>query len=125
MESNGLGIIAIILYLGVIVLLIASMWKVYEKAGKPGWAAIVPVYNIIVLLEIVEKPLWWIALMFIPFVNIAVAIMIYIELAKRFGKTAGFGIGLLFLSFIFFPILGFGDAKYLGGEAGLEDHLVV
>jgi len=124
MDSNGPGIIAIILYLGVIALMIASMWKVYEKAGKPGWAAIVPIYNIIVLLEIVGKPLWWIVLLFIPIVNIVIAIMIYIELANRFGKSAGFGIGLVFLSFIFFPILGFGDAKYLGGETDLEDHLV-
>lgn len=124
MESNGFGVIGMILYLGIVVFLIASMWKVYEKAGKPGWAAIVPIYNIIVLLEIVGKPLWWIALLFIPIVNIVIAIMIYIELANRFGKSTGFGIGLVFLSFIFFPILGFGDAKYLGGENSLEDHLV-
>jgi len=124
MDSNGPGIIAIILYLGIIVLMIASVWKVFEKAGKPGWAAIVPIYNIIILLEIVGKPLWWIVLLLIPIVNIVIAIIVYIELAKRFGKSAGFGVGLVFLSFIFFPILGFGDAKYLGGETGLEDHLV-
>ena len=104
--------ITIIIYLIIIVLMIASTWKVYEKANKPGWASIVPIYNIIVLLEIVGKPLWWIALLFIPFVNFVVVILIYIELAKRFDKDTSFGFGLAFLGFIFIPILAFGDATY-------------
>jgi hypothetical protein len=108
-----------IIYLAIIVLLIVSMWKVYAKAGKPGWAAIIPIYNIIVLLEIVGKPLWWIILMLIPFVNFVVAIIVYLELAKVFGKGAGFGIGLFFLSFIFFPILAFSDAKYVGAAGAV------
>ena len=115
MESMGtLGVLA---YLGVIVLLIVSIWKIFEKAGKPGWAAIVPIYNMIVLLEIVNKPVWWIVLMVIPFVNIVIAIIVYVELAKAFGKSAGFGIGMIFLSFIFLPLLAFGDDQYLDGAA--------
>ena len=107
------------------VIMIASMWKVFTKAGQPGWAAIVPVYNLIVLLQIVGKPLWWILLMLIPLVNFVIVILVYIDLAKSFGKSTGFGIGLVFLSFIFFPILGFGDARYIGpaggqGEAALQ-----
>ena len=97
----------------------------FTKAGQPGWAAIVPVYNLIVLLQIVGRPLWWILLMLIPLVNFVIAILVYIDLAKSFGKSTGFGIGLVFLSFIFFPILGFGDARYIGpgggqGEAALQ-----
>ena len=115
MESMGMfGVLA---YLGVVVLVIVSIWKIFEKAGKPGWAAIVPFYNIIVLLEIVKKPIWWIVLILIPLVNIVVAIIVYVELAKAFGKSAGFGIGMIFLSFIFLPMLAFGDDQYLDGAA--------
>lgn len=101
-----------IIYLAVIVIVIAGIWKAFEKAGKPGWAAIVPIYNVIVMLEIAKKPLWWIVLMLIPIVNIVIAIILNIEIAQKFGKGAGFGLGLSFLGFIFWPILGFGDAQY-------------
>ena len=120
MDENGSsgaimgGGIGAIIGLAFVVLMIASMWKVYVKAGQPGWAAIVPIYNIIVLLNIVGKPLWWIILFCIPFVNFVIIIMIMIELAKSFGKSTGFAFGLLLLGFIFFPILGFGDARYQG-----------
>jgi hypothetical protein len=107
-------IIAIIIYVAIIVAIVAAQWKIYAKAGKPGWACIVPIYNIIVLLEIVKKPLWWIVLLLIPLVNIIILFIIYIELAKVFGKGTGFGIGLILLSPIFIMILGFGDAKYIG-----------
>ena len=109
-----------IFFLVIAAVMIASMWKVFAKAGQPGWAAIVPIYNAIVLLQVVGKPLWWIVLFMIPLVNIVVGIMVAIDLAKSFGKGAGFGIGLMFLGFIFYPILGFGSARYLGpaGAAG-------
>ena len=96
----------------VAVLLIISLWIVFQKANKPGWAAIIPIYNLIVYLEIVKKPLWWIFLMIIPVVNIVITIIITHQLSLSFGKGAGFTIGLLFLPFIFYPILAFGDAKY-------------
>jgi hypothetical protein len=108
------GIIIGIIYLGIIVLLIASMWKVFAKAGKPGWAAIVPIYNLVVLLEIIGKPIWWIVLFFIPIVSLIAAILIYIGLAKSFGKGAGFGILLVLLPFVGFPMLAFGSAQYQG-----------
>lgn len=107
----------VLAYIGVVVLVIVSIWKIFEKAGKPGWAVIVPFYNIIVLLEIVKKPIWWIVLVLIPLVNIVVIIIVYVELAKAFGKSAGFGIGMIFLSFIFLPMLAFGDDQYLDGAA--------
>ncbi|MFK7756160.1 MAG: DUF5684 domain-containing protein [Flavobacteriales bacterium] len=107
-------IIGIILYLGIVIFLIASMWKIFEKAGKPGWASIVPFYNIIVLLEIVGKPTWWIVLFFIPLANIIFGIWTYNMLSKSFGKEEGFTVGLMLLGIVFFPILGFGDAVYQG-----------
>ena len=106
----------IIIYLGIIVLMIASVWTIFTKAGKPGWAAIIPIYNYIVMLEVVKKPIWWIVLMLIPLVNLIVGIIICIELAKVFGKSTGFGIGIIFLGIIFLPMLAFGDAKYIADE---------
>jgi hypothetical protein len=96
------------------VLMIVSGWKIFTKAGKPGWASIVPIYNIIVMLEIVGKPLWWIVLFLIPLVNFIAGIMVSIALAEKFGKSTGFALGLVFLPFIFFPMLAFGDARYKG-----------
>jgi Family of unknown function (DUF5684) len=98
----------------VVVLMIAGLWKVFVKAGHPGWACIVPIYNIIVLLKIAGRPLWWFILMLIPFVNIVVAIIVSIDVAKKFGQGAGYGIGLAVLPFIFYPVLGFGSATYQG-----------
>lgn len=103
----------LIVWLAVVVFLVASMWKVLTKAGQPGWACIVPIYNIIVLLRVARRPGWWFFLYLIPFVNIAVLFIISVDIAKNFGKTAGFGIGLALLSFIFYPILAWGSATYL------------
>lgn len=100
------------------ILLIAAIWKIFTKAGKPGWAAIIPFYNIIVLLEIVGRPLWWLILALIPIVNIVIGIILAIDVSKSFGKGGGFAAGLIFLPFIFYPILGFGSAQYQGPAAG-------
>lgn len=104
-------------------LLIISLWIIYQKANKPGWAVIIPIYNLLVFLEIVKKPWWWLFLMMIPVVNIVIAILITHQLSLSFGKSAGFTIGLLFLPFIFYPILAFGDAKYqeLNNDNKLEN----
>ena len=107
----------IIVYLLVVAVLIAAMWKVYTKAGKPGWACIIPIYNLIVLLEIVGKPVWWFLLFLIPCVNFVFIIWTYNLLSKSFGKSEGFTVGLILLSPIFMCILGFGDAVYLGPAA--------
>jgi hypothetical protein len=109
--------IAIIFYLGFIVLMIASMWKIFAKAGKPGWACIIPIYNLIVLLEIVGKPLWWIILFLIPGVHLVFMIWTYNLLSLSFGKSSGFTVGLLLLPIIFIPILGLGSAQYQGPAA--------
>ena len=107
----------VLIWFAVVAVLIASLWKIYTKAGQPGWAGIVPIYNIIVLLNIVGRPIWWIVLFCVPFVNFIAFIIIAIDLAKSFGKDIGFAIGMVLLSFIFFPMLAFGDARYLGPSA--------
>lgn len=113
----GLAIIWII-YMAVIVFEIAAVWKIFSKAGQPGWAAIIPIYNLYVFLKITGHSAWWILLLCIPVVNIVLGIILYIDLARVFGRSTGFGIGLLFLSPIFIPILGFGDSRYQGPSGG-------
>ncbi|MDN5287298.1 MAG: hypothetical protein JWR38_3572 [Mucilaginibacter sp.] len=113
MFSAGMIIFFIVIWL----ICIAGVWKVYTKAGKPGWAAIIPIYNFIVLLEIVGKPVWWFLLLLIPCVNIVFLVWIYNLLSKSFGKSEGFTVGLLLLNPIFMLILGYGDAVYLGPSA--------
>lgn len=104
----------LIVQLVVLVISIAVMWKLFVKAGKPGWACLIPIYNWIVILEIIERPLWWFLLLCIPVVNIIFYIIITFDFAKAYGKDIGYGFGLLFLSIIFGPILAFGDAQYTG-----------
>lgn len=114
-DGGGGGMVALVgtlIYFLLIIVIIAGIWKTFTKAGQPGWACIIPIYNVIVLLQVAGKPVWWIILFLIPLVNIIVAILVYMDIAKNFGKGAGFGLGLVFLPFICFPILGFGDAKY-------------
>jgi hypothetical protein len=103
-----------LIWLAVFVFYLATYWKLYEKAGQPGWAGIIPIYNIYVMLKFVGKPGWWLIMMFIPGVNLVFAIWMTNMLSKSFGKTEGFTVGLVLLGFIFYPILAFGDAKYLG-----------
>lgn len=110
--AAGLGIGFTIFWLAIAILMIASMWKVFVKAGKPGWAAIIPIYNFVVLCEIAGKPAWWVVLLFVPVVNFIIIIILSIALAKKFGKGTGYGLGLAFLGIIFYPMLGFGDAQY-------------
>lgn len=104
-----------VIYVIIGVLMLVSMWKIFTKAGKPGWAAIIPIYNIIVLLQIVELPVWYIVLFFVPIANIYAMFKIYIELAHKFGKSTGFGVATVFFSVICMPILAFSkDAVYNG-----------
>ena len=110
---EALGLIMII-YIGVLLLIIISQWKIYTKANQPGWACLIPIYNIWILIKIIGKPGWWLLMLIIPFVNIVFAIWMTNLLSKSFGKGEGFTIGLILLPLIFYPILGLGSAKYLG-----------
>jgi hypothetical protein len=128
MDDNGLlglffGGMFGMMWLLVLLVVIVGMWKVFEKAGHPGWAAIVPIYNLIVLLQIAGKPLWWIVLLFIPVANFIAAILISIAVAEKFGKGVGYGLGLAFLGVIFYPMLGFGSARYQGGATAAPSAL--
>ncbi|RZL34473.1 MAG: hypothetical protein EOO96_09650 [Pedobacter sp.] len=113
----GIGVTFFIVYLAIIVVAIAGMWKTFEKAGKPGWAAIIPIYNIYIMIEIVGKPSIWLLWCLVPCVNFVFVIWLYNLISKSFGKSEGFTVGLVLLGFIFWPILGFSDAKYLGPSA--------
>ena len=112
--AGAISGIGLIIYLAILVAVFAGLWKVFEKAGKPGWAAIIPIYNFIVLLEIVGKPVWWIVLLLIPCVNIIFFVWTYNLLSKSFGQSEGFTIGIILLPFVFIPLLGFGNYAYVG-----------
>jgi hypothetical protein len=109
--------------LGIIILTIAAMWRIFDKAGKPGWAAIVPIYNLVVAIQTVGRPTWWIVLFLLPIVNLIAIIIVNIDLAKSFGKSGGYAVGLILLPFIFMPMLAFSDATYIGpaGEGNPGD----
>lgn len=117
LQSNGgggsiVGILVLLFFLAVVVAQIAGTWKVFEKAGEPGWAAIVPVYNLYVMVKVAERPAWWTVLWFIPILALLPGLQVPVDIAKRFDKGVGYAVGLIFLPFVFFPLLGFGDANY-------------
>jgi len=95
-----------------VVFMIVTLWKIFTKAGKPGWASLIPFYNLIVMLNIAGKPGWWLLLCFIPIVNIVIMILMVVGIATNFGKGGGFVVGMILLPIIFYPILAFGSAQY-------------
>jgi hypothetical protein len=114
----GLGIGFFLVMMVVAVVFIIGYWKVFVKAGQPGWAAIVPIYNAYILTKIAGRPGWWVLLLLIPFVNIVIILLLSIDIAKSFGQTPVFGVVMLFLlSGIGYLVLGFGSARYLGPAA--------
>lgn len=126
----GIGIAAVvglsIFAIALAVLSIIINWRIFEKAGRPGWECIIPIYNVIVFLRISGKPVWWFFMLLIPIVNIVFAIRALHSFSKSFGKDAGFTVGLIFLGLIFRAILAFGSAQYVGPggvPAGAEDVL--
>ncbi|MGB0915102.1 MAG: DUF5684 domain-containing protein [Crocinitomicaceae bacterium] len=106
------------LFFATYLLLFVGVWYMFEKAGKPGWGAIVPIYNIILMTEIAKKPTWWVAMFFIPIANIVFAIMLMDGIAKSFNKDTGFTVGLVLLGPIFMAVLGYGDSVY--GDGNVE-----
>ena len=112
------GLVFGIFVLAILVLVIAGYWKMLEKAGQPGWGAIVPIYNSYLLCKIAGRPGWWVILLFVPYISFIFWIIVMVDVAKSFGKGIGFAVGMILLSAIFIPILGFGDAEYLGPSAG-------
>ncbi len=117
----GTGLIFILVLTVVALVFIIAMWRVFTKAGQPGWATLIPIYNIYVLLKIAGRPGWWVILYIIPLVDVVVMILVSIDVAKSFGQGAAFGVILLFLLFPLFGIgylmLGFGNYTYVGPAA--------
>ena len=105
-------IIGVLIGLAVAIFMIVAYWRVFSKAGQPGWAIFIPIYSTIVLLRVAGKPWWWLFLFLIPLVDIVIAILVYAGVAANYGKGAGFTVGLIFLPYIFIPILGYGGAVY-------------
>ncbi|TGN18555.1 DUF5684 domain-containing protein [Leptospira idonii] len=114
------SVVGLLFYLALTVGIIVAMWKTYEKAGKPGWAAIIPVYNLIILMEIVGRPTWWVILFFVPCVNFVIMFMVMIDLAKSFGKEWWFAFLFFILGAGYF-ILGFGKDEYKGPAAPTKE----
>ncbi len=110
--ESAAAMVVMAIYVVLIIVMIVANWKLNEKAGEPGWACLVPIYNVIVLGRMAGLTTLWIVLLFVPCVNIIALFMLNIKLAERFGKDAGFGIAMAFLPFICMPILAFGSARY-------------
>ncbi|VTR91404.1 Uncharacterized protein OS=Pirellula staleyi (strain ATCC 27377 / DSM 6068 / ICPB 4128) GN=Psta_1379 PE=4 SV=1 [Gemmata massiliana] len=127
-DAVGAGLLAgLAAYIAVVfvifIITAIGKWKVFEKAGQPGWAAIIPLYDFYVTTQIAKKEILWFILFLvgifcfpISIVAVVAIVVVNLEVATKFGKGAGYGLGLSFLPFIFYPLLGFGDARYSGGK---------
>lgn len=112
----AMGLFVCILSMAISILMIVSYWKIFVKAGKPGWAAIVPIYNFIVMCEIAEKPWWYVLLLCVPIANIYAMVVVYNGIAKKFGKGTGYTVGMILLPVIFMPMLAFGKNNVLSDD---------
>ena len=111
-SSAGISGVAVAIWLAFMILMLVTMWKIFTKAGQPGWASLIPFVNIYFMLKIAGKPGWWLLLFLIPFVNFIISILVMVGMARNFGKGVGFALGMIFLPIIFYPILAFGSAEY-------------
>lgn len=112
--TAGVFFLSILFVLAVAVFSIVIMWRIFEKAGEHGWAAIIPFYQNYVLFKITWGQGWLFLLLFLPIINIVTCIITMIKLAKAFNKDGAFAVGLIFLNIIFLAILAFGKARYSG-----------
>jgi hypothetical protein len=117
----GPGAATRLLFLAVFAATIASYWLLFAKVGKPGWASVVPVYNLVVLMQIIGKPTWWVILFFIPFVNLVVCVLSGFAIAESFGRSKAFGLGVALLPWIFVPVLVFGSPADPGGNGAISE----
>jgi len=113
MSSTVLSVATVIILL-LSIIVIAGYWKIFEKAGIAGWKCLIPIYNLYLIFVIAGKPWWWLLLMLVPIVSVAIYLLTLLSLAAKFGKGPLFGVGLFFLPFIFFPLLGFDTSEYSG-----------
>ncbi len=115
--AGGLVVLVVAVLAVAALLTVVPLWRLYQRAGRPGWAAIVPIFSQYTLCEVVGRPVWWLIWLFIPYVNVVFWLIFAIDLARSFGKSTGFGVGLWLLPIVFLPILGYGSAPYLGPRA--------
>ncbi|WP_230467769.1 DUF5684 domain-containing protein [Lujinxingia vulgaris] len=108
-------LISLVISLALLLVMAVSMWKIFTKAGQPGWMSLIPVLNVIILVQITGKEMWWVILLFVPIANLVATVIISLALAEAFGKDALWGLGLIFLPMIFLPMLAFGNAQYVRG----------
>ena len=112
-QSQGeLNPVLLIIYFTIVVIIVASWWKIFTKSGQPGWGALIPIYNMYLILKIAGRPWWFLLLLLVPLVNIFVAVVVTHDVSKSFGKSLGFTLGLIFLPFIFYVILAWSDTTY-------------
>ncbi|MCK5803897.1 MAG: signal peptidase I [Lentisphaeria bacterium] len=129
MEKMGFTLVAVSVFLAVAsaLVMLISVARVLSKAGQPGWAVIVPVYNVICLLRVARMPLWWLLLFLVPVVSIVPSVLLPLGIARRFGRGGGFAMGLLFVPVGFWPLLAFGgyvcdlDPVEDAGADGVEE----
>ncbi len=113
----ALGGVFSLVMLAVAVVFIIGLWKVFEKAGQPGWAALIPIYNAYIMIKIAGRPGWWLLMLLIPLVNIVFCLLLAIDVAKAFGQSPVFGVVLLFLlGGVGYLVLGFGNYSYVGTQ---------
>ena len=114
MSDLGISPFFVVIDIIIIIVLIIADWKIFVKAGKPGWAIFIPIYNVLVMLEIVGKPWWWLLLLLIPVVNIVILVMVLYNLVLKFGKPGWHTVLALIFGVIYFPYLAFSSAEYQG-----------
>ena len=111
-EGGGVG--QLLFDVAILTLTVIAAWRVFVKAGQPGWGVLIPFYNLYLICKIARRPGWWIVVLSIPIVNLLFVLFLALDVAKAFSKSVGFGIGMFFLGVVFVPILGFGSAQYNG-----------
>jgi hypothetical protein len=116
LQAGGGGTLESLLSLAFLAVVIAGAWKTFEKAGEPGWAAVIPLYNLWVMVRISDNAWWWFALLFVPLVQLIAVIKVSLDIARKFGQGILFGVGLWLIPIVFWPLLGFGDYRYRGGS---------
>lgn len=113
-SGSVLGIVSAVIAIAITLVVLAGIWKTFQKAGQPGWAAIIPIYNLYIMLKIGGNAWWWLLVMFVPIVQLYAFYKMFAGVSKAFGQGIGFALGLWFLNLIFWPLLGFGDYEHRG-----------
>jgi hypothetical protein len=110
----GIAGLFLLVVIAVFLFYLIAGWRLFSKAGVPGWGVTIPIYNIYLWCKIAGRPGWWVLLFIVPVVNVIVHLIVSLDVAKSFARSDAFGVGLWLLGFIFVPILGYGASTYVG-----------